>query len=470
MKQINIRIQNISLYNFKNVEFGTINFPSSKDNNFSFADLVGVYGQNGSGKTALIDALSVLKIVLSGGTLPSEYINFIKTNSSFAKLKFTFSIMLNKLNYKVEYSFDIKKVELQNNSNFDVSAQKSSQLVIENEILKLSGMVDGKNTNLQTIIDTNTEDLPFFPKTKYEKFIGNDKSLTNKLLVNRQLAYERSQSFIFMKETLKVFDDNCSVQVYKHILKDLMTYGNFYLYVIDTKSAGLINLNAALPFFFRLNNDKTFSTGSVAVKLEGSSTIPVKVYKIIKDTIVNMNSVLEQIIPGLNIELKKLGTTLLQDSSEAYSVELISNKNGVSIPLRYESEGIKKIISILQLLIVMYNNSSMTVAIDELDAGVFEYLLGEIIKIISQSGKGQLIFTSHNLRPLEIIDKKFVFFTTTNSQNRYIQLENVQSNNNLRNFYYRDILLGVQKEELYERTNNYEIALSFLEAGENNAN
>jgi len=36
----------------------------------------------------------------------------------------------------------------------------------------------------------------------------------------------------------------------------------------------------------------------------------------------------------------------------------------------------------------------------------------------------------------------------------------------MRYFYYRDIALGGQKEELYDLTNNYEIALSFKEAGE----
>ena len=57
--------------------------------------------------------------------------------------------------------------------------------------------------------------------------------------------------------------------------------------------------------------------------------------------------------------------------------------------MRYESEGIKKIVSILQLLIVVYNNDSITVAIDELDSGIFEYLLGEILRIISEKGNGQ---------------------------------------------------------------------------------
>ena len=144
----------------------------------------------------------------------------------------------------------------------------------------------------------------------------------------------------------------------------------------------------------------------------------------------------------------------------------MSLKNEKAIPFQYESEGIKKIVSILQLLIVVYNNPSITVAIDELDSGIFEYLLGELLNIISEKGKGQLIFTSHNLRPLETIDKGFIAFTTTNPDNRYIRMTNVKVNNNLRDFYYRDIVLGEQSEPVYSPTNNYEIALAFREAGE----
>lgn len=124
----------------------------------------------------------------------------------------------------------------------------------------------------------------------------------------------------------------------------------------------------------------------------------------------------------------------------------------------------EKIISILQLLIVLYNNSSITVAIDELDSGAFEYLLGEMLKIISEKGKGQLIFTSHNLRPLETLDKGFIAFTTTNQNNRYIRFTNVKTNNNLRDFYYRTIILGGQTEDIYKETNNIQIALALKEA------
>ncbi len=200
--------------------------------------------------------------------------------------------------------------------------------------------------------------------------------------------------------------------------------------------------------------------------LNVAAPIPEDAMELVKKIISNMNIVLEEIIPGLTIDIVDLGPMVSKDGKIGRLIQLMSLKNNKAIPFQYESEGIKKIVSILQLLIVVYNNPSITVAIDEMDAGIFEYLLGELLNIISERGKGQLIFTSHNLRPLETIDKGFIAFTTTNPDNRYIRMTNVKGNNNLRDFYYRDIVLGEQNEPVYNPTNNYEIALAFREAGE----
>ena len=206
--------------------------------------------------------------------------------------------------------------------------------------------------------------------------------------------------------------------------------------------------------------------GSILLQLNGVSLIPESAIDVDRKVIASMNLVLRELVPGLTIEVEELGTQIQETGVRACTIQLMSLKNSKSIPLQYESEGIKKIISILHLLIGVYNRPSITVAIDELDSGVFEYLLGELLRIIAEKGKGQLVFTSHNLRPLETLDRGFIAFTTTNPENRYIRLANVKPNNNLRDFYYRDIMLGEQSEAVYEPTNNYDIALAFREAGD----
>ena len=137
----------------------------------------------------------------------------------------------------------------------------------------------------------------------------------------------------------------------------------------------------------------------------------------------------------------------------------------MNFPFRYESDGVRRILSLLDLMIAAYNQKSLTIAIDELDAGVYEYLLGEILKVFQDSGKGQFVFTSHNLRPLEVLNRKFIIFTTTNSMNRYYRLKNISTTSNLRSTYFREILLGEQDEELYNRTKEYKIDSAFFRAG-----
>lgn len=143
----------------------------------------------------------------------------------------------------------------------------------------------------------------------------------------------------------------------------------------------------------------------------------------------------------------------------------MAKRGNTELPLRAESDGIRKIITELSLIIAAYNQPSVTVAIDEFDAGIFEYLLGEILQIIEESGKGQFIFTSHNLRPLEVIDKKFLYFTTTNPKKRFIHLKGIRDTHNLRDTYFREIIVGEQPEEIYSKTKRFKIVDALRKIG-----
>lgn len=464
-----VRIENISIHNFKNVVNGEISLINNrKDYETS---IVGLYGQNGSGKTALIDAIVLLKLTLCGQPIPIKYADYINVDAEFSELKYVLKVSNPKENsvYTVYYEFSIKKeldTSSHNTETADIDTEKF-KVAIFNEVISYSYSCDkGReiDNRKQKVIDTKTDEV-FLPKTKYDLLTNNNKSVTTDLLVAKKLAYATSRSFIFSKELLSVLRNNCKVGWHLFLFESLVYYGNFNLFVINTANSGLISMNA-LPLAFKYEEKNMGAVGKLTIPLEGTATIPQDAVDLVKKLIQNMNIVLNQLVPGLTISIKELGPKTLKNGKTGCEIELISHKNSKEIPLRYESEGIKKIISILQLLIVIYNESSITVAIDELDAGVFEYLLGELLRIISEKGKGQLIFTSHNLRPLETLDRGFIAFTTTNPAKRYIRLNNVKTNHNLRDFYYRDIILGEQSEEVYEQTNNYEISLAFREAGE----
>lgn len=463
MSEQSVRIESISIENFKNVQSGTLDFDKRKDYK---ASIVGLYGQNGSGKTALIDAIQLLKYSLCGQPIPVKYADYVNIDAEYATLKYKFNMEQEVGVYHIWYQFSIRKVADETSINIEEDDDSNLKYKAEifGEIMEYSFSSETEKIRKGILIDTSTAEV-FTPKSKFNELLGDEKNNITELLVVKRLVQAQSKSFIFSREMINKFRKNCKKESYLSIIEGMIIFGNRELFIIDTENTGWISMNA-LPLAFKYKDSESEAIGNLMFPLNAPTAVPEEAMGLTKKIIANMNIVLEQLVPGLTISIVDLGMIIFKNGKTGHQIQLMSLKNNKEIPFQYESEGIKKIVSILQLLIVVYNNPSITVAIDELDAGIFEYLLGEILNIISEKGKGQLIFTSHNLRPLETIDKGFIAFTTTNPEKRYIRMTNVKGNNNLRDFYYRDIVLGEQSEQVYSPTNNFEIALAFREAGE----
>lgn len=475
-----VRIHKAVLRHFKSVDYGEITFDCAKQYipMGTQSDILGIYGQNGSGKTAFIEALSILKSVMGGNKVNSIYADCITKGTDHSELEFTFD-----LQYptelitikKVVYSFCIRVEHLDEiNSEYKKALKDTNldeigeafdtevfkrRIVIYNERLSIGGDIDGEKKKLQLVIDTSFVEGVFGPAPKRKLFYKPSKQIINTLKVKKQLAAERSQSFIFCDDTLQLFFEQERTS-YQEVLFELNFFAGKFFTVIDTKSTGMIQLNFAVPLWVDPGHGVILIN---TMKPEGYS---LKAFNTIKKILASMSNVLCQLVPGMRIDLKEVSAIILQNGKEGKCAEVVIARDGIELPLRCISDGARKLISILCLLISAYNEKSVTIAIDELDAGIFEYLLGEILQIFEESGKGQLIFTSHNLRPLEVINKKFIYFTTTNPENRYIRLKNVGASNNLRNLYFREILLGEQDEEIYKATKKQKIVAAFRKAGE----
>lgn len=125
-----------------------------------------------------------------------------------------------------------------------------------------------------------------------------------------------------------------------------------------------------------------------------------------------------------------------------------------SCPLKCESEGIKKLISVLNLFVRVRDDLRTTVAIDNFGDGIFEYSVGKIIEQFIQyenrnkSERGQFIFTSHNFRPLDVegAEKGYFYFTKSDKNERYQDYgylgdkKNIVKTNNLRDKYLKKIV------------------------------
>ncbi|ABX43525.1 AAA family ATPase [Lachnoclostridium phytofermentans] len=482
-----IRLQKINIQNLKNVALGNIRFSCNlwEDIYERKADVLGVYGQNGSGKTTLICALSLLKGLMSGTALPMNFSNMIKCGEQAAVCSFEFSVITEEQEkYKVLYEVTLTKEvnltkEIASSQKENLStlseASKDNQversIVITNERFTISKLQSNRYEKSKTVKISEISDNVDVPNIKVSpnNFLADYLKEMKKEDIEELLSksYKNSISYFFSKEILSVTEsDNNEFHTIIHLLN---YYAMYQLHIISNVQSGVINANIALPFSFVFEDKKSVSMLYGSLKLNGTSLLPKDLTPIIQQKIELVNVVLGELVPGLSIRLVELGEQKGENGEKLIETQLLARRGKNEILLQYESDGIKKLISILYTVILAYRDASVTVAIDELDSGIFEFLLGEILKIFEESGKGQLIFTSHNLRPLEVLNKKNILFTTTNEKHRYLRLQNVRANQNLRDFYFHDIILGGQKECIYEMTNPYVIRRAFKMAGDSDA-
>ncbi|MBQ6518505.1 MAG: AAA family ATPase [Anaerolineaceae bacterium] len=462
-----VRIQKIELENFKSVHYGEVLFDCGrrivpKDTE---SDILGIYGQNGSGKTAVIEALAILERLMSGDPIPARYSECVSQGAKYARLTFVFDFQysINEKDYTRTITYSFKMDAIPNEREEDeedelrtLSSYYSTKVRVFDETISAAGLFDEKIQKKQVILTTDSGEYPIGPGRKIHQFVGDSKDqIIVDLAVNQRTAAKESRSFVFMKETMELFYKYSNNSEYFQILMELKHYARFYLYAVDTRASGM-GAVMSVPLNTRL--------GILGLNLLGTSKMSQKIYEDLEYFVNSINTVLPALISDMQLILDH--NEFVSEKKRGKEVKLLSKRNNTIIPLRDESAGIIKLISVLSLVIAAFNDPSITVAIDELDAGIYEYLLGEILIGLETYGKGQFIFTSHNLRPLEVLKKESLIFTTSNPDNRYIRLKGVGKTNNLRSLYLREILGSTQDEQIYDAAKRQRMIASFMKAGD----
>lgn len=437
-----VRVTNVGVENLKNVKSGRFSTNSTFDN-LKSADVVGFYGQNGSGKTAVVEAFNLLKLLLDTRKLPNISEHLLYFNEEFLNLNFDFILKNNYGEYFVKYEITLN------------TGKEKLQVVKE----KVSYRENISKKRFKEIFFKDNQEI--FIRNQKIKSIKED--LRVAVLVADRMATENATSFIFRKELIEVYE-NFLNDIEIEIMNNLFIDFNRDFHVIDQIQYGLLIANIIMPFSVHVENIR----GNIPYELIDTMVLPQPIFETIEKVIEQTNVVLRTIIPGLQVKIRKIHQEKMDDGRDGIRFEFLSIKGKIELPLRSESSGVLKIISILSTLIAVYNNPNACVVIDELDAGIFEYLLGELLEVLNENGQGQLFFTSHNLRILEVLPIRNLWFTTLNEEDRYLQLKGVKKLNNARDIYLRAVQLGGQDEPIYGETDLYDIKKSFRKAGKIN--
>lgn len=460
-----VRLESLTLVNVKNTEEGSIVFRDLP----SGGSITGIYGQNGSGKMSVITALQCLRYLMSGWPLPSECgTGLVGQGSESASITAVFSTDLGEVTYGLH-----------------AQPTDDGKTQVSREVIELRAAKDGGNGQgrRQTLLDHAVSegelgllDSTMSPANKW----GSLKSVRKADARFRQeetLAWSQCRSFVFSNSFMGILaaidaeiSKNDALPKMKMAARDM--------------NRQLIAVLKALSEHARLNM-RVMSTregASVAfgyVPIEHGSNFdvldigrPVVVPEDLRSTIEQMveqsNMVLPTVVPNLQLECD-MQEAVTEDKQPGVRVFLKSVRKiegrEVHIPFWAESEGIKRIVGMLSLLTRMFNEPDACIAIDEIDAGVFEILLGNILRVLAERGRGQLIFTAHNLRVLEVLPSKAIVFSTSNPKNRFLSIKGVRDTSNLRDMYIRSVNINDQPEELAPRISTSRVAVAFNKAG-----
>lgn len=468
-EKVLVRIVETELENFKNVNYGDIKFINYSNVEYRAelkgSDINGIYGQNGSGKTAIIEALDILQHIMSGNTISYDEYEGMFDSKKPMKISTVFYIECAEKKYKVRYELLLER------------NKKEKKILIhsENVIYWQRGASWKKERNVSFCnpyynTESILENTPTRIITKDERALSRMRffhSVQNLAV----FCAQKNTSLFFndvINKSLQADNQNEEEKAFSDVATALFDFARMRFQVVKVNQLGVNYSNDFIPVNVHTESENEIMQGCIPLFINGRGDFSEDIFNKLEKIVTAINIALKAIIPNLSIELVKTNEEKNKDGINIVQVEVYSNRDGKRFLTKYESEGIKRIISLLNYLISLYNNSGVCLVVDELDAGIFEYLLGELIGVLAEEAKGQLIFTSHNLRIMEKLDKKNIVCSTINPDNRYISLKGIEKTHNHRDFYIRTLVLGGQKEKLYDDTDLQDMGYAFKKAGNMN--
>jgi AAA15 family ATPase/GTPase len=460
MKDFSFKILSLEFEHLKNTDHGKIVFLPEDDflcDGESSSNVFGIYGQNGSGKSTIILALTILQHLLMHDPLTLETNLAMSKWADSSSIDAAFGIVSQEQRFVVHYSVRLEKEK--NKSDFYIQEEtlKGQKLNVEGKLARFGCTYQIGQVNSPLEMFGNDTDLK---KTAASLLVDSAKAIG----ANRVAK----TSVIFDLDLVKAFQSTKLQDVVNLVwlIRCVSGLAASSFMVSSSLDQGFIETVGILPLHFRHKDSSGGATGAMPVNLFKVNSLAQDDFDLLKEVVDQFNVVVPAFLPSMHLGINIINNDETKVSSDFITFELVSKVNDCDIPLRCESEGTKRIISLCSSLFACYSDDAVILAIDEFDSGIFEYLFGEIVEVMAKGAAGQLIFTSHNLRPLEVLAPKSLILTTTDPKNRYEFFKGLKPTNNPRDVYIRNAFLNQGDSRFYQPTNEYEITKAFMKIGD----
>lgn len=412
----------------KDIEFN-LNKTKTKTNQF-----ISIYGENGSGKTNIVEIFKLLQqstmsraIDIAMNKMPKQFWKIQEEMSDQlpTEIKQIFQLSFNLKEYRmldeeeateIEYGFKI-------NNKDGFYYIKFNDEIIEEKLYYMAGkqraylfQINKENNKITKNLNKN-----IFINEKY-----------NEELIDGIDKYWGKYTFLSLLsfETIEKNKDYINNNISKNIIEVI---DRFWLMTVHVDKGALKIMPDGFVKVRKLNN--------IQKGIVKKDKLPeIKKYE----------NVLNIFFTQAYADIKEVKYEI-NEKEDRIHYELYFNKmiggQIKSIPSRLESDGTRRILN--QFDTIIGSLLGETVIIDEIDNGIHDVLMKNIIMSIKDEITGQLIITTHNTLLLEILPKENIYILssdrngnkTINSIKEYgIK---IQKNNNARDLYFKGVFGGI---------------------------
>lgn len=353
----------------------------------------GIYGMNGSGKSAIITSVDILRNLL----INSGYLNnpIVQGNLSEIINKKTEELFIG-----AEYLVNLKDLFVIFRYEIKLLKDKTGKYVIAYECLS-SKNANSKNDFMETVFEVKDGELIFIRKSENDMFAKVIQQKTTNLLINTSMcALFYDKIIIAEKETHRN-------DLFKSLLTLLILGKKIHVYLDQSDDHKDYLLQRSCGYSEELENGNLNRDSLLEhfVEMDGECLNVIAVTKniVLKSMYEDFQRSVEGLYEFLHIFKSDLQGIEIdkKEYHDAFICSLIMVYDSYRIHAEFESTGIKKLIKLFVYIKEMVHGG--IVFIDEFDSNLHDVYLCALLEYLMQYGGGQLCFTTHNIGPMDIL-------------------------------------------------------------------
>lgn len=344
----------------------------------------GIFGYNGSGKSALIASIALYQKI----NLRLNYLIDSKTKNLIHSL-----INLQKKEFYISMTFDAgDKLLLRHSMKLKLNNTFNDYVISEESISQITGRT--LNENIKILIQRKDDEI-----ICDNDIIKNEISFLSKIDLNynsmllmmvREITNKKEENLTYLENIiLKLYECVNSINV-------SLSDSEFFDDVIGKLNVQSINKKEDYSYIINDGLDDIVKKND---------------FKKYQDYIKHLNKFIQIFKP----ELKEIKLDKRIDR-DIYHIGKIFQYQDYSIDLEFESSGIRQLVRLFPKLIYCANGG--IVFIDEIDANIHGVYLEKMISFFKEYGKGQLIFTLHDINCMNALKSEAKSITSLGVENK----------------------------------------------------